>query len=71
MGAIVAPSGTAAPSVRPSASTALASIVSVEDVSIKDLGKCLLPSPAVAHLGVAAVVYLGPPKRCLWTTASL
>ncbi len=65
MSAIVAPSGTDAPSVRLSGSTALAGHICAEDVSIKDLGKCLLPSPVVAHLGESAVMLVGATEKVL------
>src|SRR3954451_20142733 len=48
-----------------SGSTALAGPISAADVRIKDLGKCLLPSPVVAHLGESAVMFAGAPEKVL------
>ena len=46
------------PSSRPAAVTA-------EDVAIKDLGKCLLPSPVAAHLGAGAMHFVGEADKVL------
>src|SRR5262245_22570025 len=54
-----------APSAKLSGSTALAGPIAAADVAIKVLGKCLLPSPVVAHLGEAAVVYVGAAEKVL------
>jgi 6-phosphofructokinase 1 len=53
------------PAVKLSGSTALAGPINATDVAIKDLGKCLLPSPVVAHLGEGAVVYVGAAEKVL------
>jgi 6-phosphofructokinase 1 len=53
------------PSVKLSGSTALAGPITAADVAIKDLGKCLLPSPVVAHLGESAVAYVGAAEKVL------
>jgi 6-phosphofructokinase 1 len=53
------------PSVTLSGSTALAGQITADDVAIKDLGKCLLPSPVVAHLGESAVVFVGAAEKVL------
>ncbi len=47
------------PSVTLSGSTALAGPITSADTAIKDLGRCLLPSPVVAHLGESAVAFVG------------
>ncbi len=39
--------------------------VSVEDVAIKDLGKCRYPSPAAAHLGEGAMLFVGEADKVL------
>jgi len=46
------------PSSRPAA-------VTPEDVTIKDLGKCLLPSPVAAHLGAGAMHFVGEADKVL------
>ncbi|HXF15914.1 MAG TPA: ATP-dependent 6-phosphofructokinase [Burkholderiales bacterium] len=48
-----------------SGSTALAGPITAADVRIKDLGKCLLPSPVVAHLGESAVMFAGAAEKVL------
>jgi len=53
------------PSVILTGSTLLAGPISAADVRIKDLGKCLLPSPVVAHLGESAVMFAGAPEKVL------
>ena len=53
------------PSVMLTGSTLLAGPISAADVRIKDLGKCLLPSPVVAHLGESAVMFAGAPEKVL------
>jgi 6-phosphofructokinase 1 len=55
----------APPAVKLSGSTALAGHITAADVVIKDLGKCLLPSPVVAHLGESAVIYVGAAEKVL------
>ena len=65
MNAIVAPGAAEAASVTLSGSTALAGHITSADVSVKDLGKCLLPSPVVAHLGEGAVVFVGAAEKVL------
>ncbi|HEY5930693.1 MAG TPA: ATP-dependent 6-phosphofructokinase [Burkholderiales bacterium] len=64
MSSVVA-SNDSAPAVKLSGSTALAGPIAAGDVAIKDLGKCLLPSPVVAHLGEAAVVFVGGAEKVL------
>lgn len=54
-----------APAVKLSGSTAVAGPITAADVQVKDLGKCLLPSPVVAHLGESAVVYVGNAEKVL------
>jgi 6-phosphofructokinase 1 len=61
----VAKSGIDAPSVTLSGSTALAGAVTSADVAIKDLGKCLLPSPVVEHLGASAVAFVGSAEKVM------
>src|SRR5258708_10170714 len=63
MSALASASGANAPYVRLSGSTALAGYITAADVAIKDLGKCLLPAPVVAHLGESAVVYVGAAEK--------
>ncbi len=46
-------------------SSALAGPITATDVAIKDLGKCLLPSPVVAHLGESAVIFAGAAEKVL------
>jgi 6-phosphofructokinase 1 len=46
------------PSSRPAA-------VNAEDVTIKDLGRCLLPSPVAAHLGAGAMHFVGEADKVL------
>src|SRR3954466_2996199 len=48
-----------------SGSTALAGPISAADVRIKDLGKCLLPSPVVTHLGERDVMFAGAAEKVL------
>jgi 6-phosphofructokinase 1 len=40
-------------------------IITAEDVAIKDLGKCLYPSPAAAHLGEGAMHFVGEADKVL------
>ena len=54
-----------APAVKLSGSTALAGHITAQDVAVRDLGKCLLPSPVVAHLGESAVVFVGSAEKVL------
>ncbi|HEX7954478.1 MAG TPA: ATP-dependent 6-phosphofructokinase [Burkholderiales bacterium] len=61
----IASLGGGEPTVKLSGSTALAGPINAADVAIKDLGKCLLPSPVVAHLGEGAVVYVGAAEKVL------
>ena len=65
MKAVAARSGSASASVRLSDSTAKAGDITAADVAIKDLGKCLLPSPVVAHLGEGAVMFVGAAEKVL------
>ncbi len=62
--AVVASNGDA-PAVTLSGSTALAGAITAADVAIKDLGKCLLPSPVVGHLGESAVAFVGAAEKVL------
>ena len=39
--------------------------VSADDVAIKDLGKCRFPSPAAAHLGEGAMLFVGEADKVL------
>jgi 6-phosphofructokinase 1 len=39
--------------------------VSAEDVAIKDLGNCRFPSPAAAHLGEGAMLFVGEADKVL------
>lgn len=39
--------------------------ISVEDVTIKDLGQCRFPSPAAAHLGEGAMHFVGEADKVL------
>jgi 6-phosphofructokinase 1 len=39
--------------------------VSAEDVKIKDLGRCQFPSPAAAHLGEGAMLFVGEADKVL------
>jgi 6-phosphofructokinase 1 len=39
--------------------------VSADDVKIKDLGKCQFPSPAAAHLGEGAMLFVGEADKVL------
>jgi len=65
MRAVVAQSEPGVASVRLSGSTAKAGEITSADVLIKDLGKCLLPSPVVAHLGEGAVMFVGAAEKVL------
>ena len=65
MSSVVTSSATEPPSVKLSGSTALAGHITSADVAIKDLGKCLLPSPVVAHLGESAVAFVGAAEKVL------
>ena len=65
MSTIFSPESANAPAVRPVGSTPVAGHITSADVSIKDLGKCLLPSPVVAHLGESAVMYVGAAEKVL------
>ncbi|MES1187515.1 MAG: ATP-dependent 6-phosphofructokinase [Myxococcales bacterium] len=53
----------------PSRSSVLAAVpggpVSVEDVTIKDLGTCRFPSPVAAHLGEGAMLFVGEADKVL------
>lgn len=60
-----APSDIDVPSVTLAGSTALAGAITAADVAIKDLGKCLLPSPVVGHLGESAVAFVGAAEKVL------
>ena len=58
------------PSVTLAGSTALAGPITGADVAIKDLGKCLLPSPGRrTPRRERAWRSSAPPRRCWWTTA--
>lgn len=61
----VPPPNPSSPAVKLSGSTALAGHITAADVVIRDLGKCLLPSPVVAHLGESAVVFVGAAEKVL------
>jgi 6-phosphofructokinase 1 len=61
---IVAPATGSAEPVRPDASTLLTSLTPA-DVTVKDLGKCLLPSPVAAHLGETAMLFVGAADKVL------
>ena len=65
MSSFAATGESAAPAVKLSGSTALAGHITAEDVAVRDLGKCLLPSPVVAHLGESAVVFVGSAEKVL------
>jgi 6-phosphofructokinase 1 len=39
--------------------------ITAEDVAIKDLGKCLIPSPVAAHLGATAMHFVGEADKVL------
>src|SRR5258706_7768050 len=39
--------------------------VTADDVAIKDLGKCRYPSPAAAHLGEGAMLFVGEADKVL------
>ena len=39
--------------------------ITLEDVSVRDLGKCLLPSPVAAHLGENALQFVGAADKVL------
>ena len=65
MSSVAATNEPAAPAVKLSGSTALAGHITAADVAVKDLGKCLLPSPVVAHLGESAVVFVGGAEKVL------
>src|SRR6185436_380877 len=62
--AVIASNGDA-PAVTLSGSTALAGPITSADVAIKDLGKCLLPSPVVGHLGESGVAFVGAAEKVL------
>ena len=65
MSSFAATGESAAPAVKLSGSTALAGHITAQDVAVRDLGKCLLPSPVVAHLGESAVVFVGSAEKVL------
>lgn len=54
----------AAPSSPSSLNGPVAELTSA-DVSVKDLGKCLLPSPVAAHLGETAMTFVGAADKVL------
>jgi 6-phosphofructokinase 1 len=58
-------SNTAVPAVTLNGSTQLAGAITTSDVAIKDLGKCLIPSPVVGHLGESAVTFVGAAEKVL------
>jgi 6-phosphofructokinase 1 len=39
--------------------------ITADDVAIKDLGKCLIPSPVAAHLGATAMHFVGEADKVL------
>ena len=47
------------------AASALLASITAADVVVKDLGKCLLPSPVAAHLGETAMVFVGAADKVL------
>jgi 6-phosphofructokinase 1 len=57
------------PAPAPSRRTVLDAVpggpVSVDDVTIKDLGTCRFPSPAAAHLGEGAMLFVGEADKVL------
>ncbi len=53
------------PSVTLSGSTALAGPITSADTAIKDLGRCLIPSPVVEHLGESAVAFVGSAEKVM------
>jgi 6-phosphofructokinase 1 len=56
----------AAPSlVRVDGPTGLPGLITSEDVTIKDLGKCRLPSPVAAHLDARALHFVGEADKVL------
>ena len=65
MKAVASRSAPASAPVRLSGSTAKAGDITAADVAIKDLGKCLLPSPVVGHLGEGAVMFVGAAEKVL------
>jgi 6-phosphofructokinase 1 len=44
---------------------ALLASITTADVAVKDLGKCLLPSPVAAHLGETGMVFVGAADKVL------
>jgi 6-phosphofructokinase 1 len=61
---IPALANTSAEAARPSAPPLLA-LLTPADVAVKDLGKCLLPSPVAAHLGEGAMLFVGAADKVL------
>jgi 6-phosphofructokinase 1 len=49
----------------PVAAPGLVGQITQADVAVKDLGKCLLPSPVAAHLGETAMTYVGAAEKVL------
>ena len=49
----------------PVAAPGLVGQITQADVAVKDLGKCLLPSPVAAHLGETAMTYAGAAEKVL------
>ena len=65
MSAAISPRGARSTAVRISGSPALPGPLSAADASVKVLGKCLLPSPVIAHLGESALAYVGDAEKVL------
>ena len=61
---VVAPAAGVPESARSSGPPLLASLTPA-DVAVKDLGKCLLPSPVAAHLGETAMLFVGAADKVL------
>ena len=61
---IAAPATTTAETTRSPGPPLLASLTPA-DVAVKDLGKCLLPSPVAAHLGEGAMLFVGAADKVL------
>src|SRR5262245_24135987 len=49
----------------PVAAPGLVGQITQADVAVKDLGKCLLPSPVAAHLGETAMTFVGAAEKVL------
>src|SRR4051794_7445752 len=60
-----APLRTPADAVRVDGPVGLPGLITSDDVAIKDLGRCSIPSPVAAHLGDTAMHFVGEADKVL------